>query len=201
MSLRPSRIVGICAILALAWITFNTITTDAPGGKGVAAGAALPPFAAPLAPARLEGDASVALQARDGHPAACAIRGADILNSCQLAQRGPVAIAFFITRSGRCGDAVDELDALRPRFPGIGFAAVAIRGSRDDVRAEIRERGWGLPVAWDRDGAVANAYAVSVCPTITLARRGGRVEATLLGVQPRAELERRLARLSGSASP
>jgi hypothetical protein len=198
VSVRPSRIVGVCAVLALAWITFNTITTDAPGGRGVTAGSALPPFAAPLALARLDGDASVALQARDGHPAACSIRGPDVLNSCQLAERGPVAIAFFITRSGRCGDAVDALDALRPRFPRIGFAAVAIRGSRDDVRAEIRERRWGLPVAWDRDGAVANAYAVSVCPTITLARRGGHVESTLLGVRPRADLERRLARLEAA---
>ena len=38
----------------------------------------------------------------------------------------------------------------------------------------IRERGWKLPVAYDHDGAVANAYAVAICPTITFARRGRR---------------------------
>ena len=50
-------------------------------------------------------------------------------------------------------------------------------------------------MGWDRDGAVANAYAVSVCPTITLARRGGRVAETLLGAQDEATLGRAVARL------
>jgi hypothetical protein len=191
---RPG-IVGACAIVVLGWIAFNTLTTEAPGGRGVSAGMPLPPFAAPLALARLEGDASVPVKEGDRHP--CSVRGPSVLNSCELAERGPAAIAFFITRSGRCGDQIDALDALRGRFPGIGFAAVAIRGDRADVRAEIRARAWRLPVGWDRDGAVANAYAVSVCPTITLAGRDGRVTETLLGEQPAGTLERRLRRLVG----
>jgi hypothetical protein len=196
VSVHPSRFVGVCAIVALGWIAFNTITTSAPGGRGLPAGAALPPFAAPLVLSRLDGDASVAVNAGGGHPAACTVRGPDVLNSCELAARGPAVIAFFITHSGRCGDQIDALDALRVRFPGVGVAAVAIRGDRSDLRTEIRRHGWGLPVGWDRDGAVANAYAVSVCPTITLARRGGQVAETLLGVQPAGELERRVARLA-----
>ena len=68
------------------------------------------------------------------------------------------------------------------------FAAVAIRGSRDALRRRVRDRGWRLPVGHDRDGAVANEYAVAVCPTITLARRGGRVLKTLLGSQDDAQL-------------
>ena len=50
----------------------------------------------------------------------------------------------------------------------------------------MRERGWGLPVGYDHDGAVANAYAVAICPTITFAGRNGKVVGTsfsLLGEQ------------------
>jgi hypothetical protein len=194
--MRPSWIVGILGLAAVAWITLNTLSTDAPGGRGVPAGAALPPFAAPLALSALEGDASVALRPRDGHAAACDIRGPDVVNSCELVERGPAVIAFFITRSGDCVDQIDALDRLRSRFQGVGFAAVAIRGARDAVRADVRSHGWRLPVAWDRDGAVANAYAVAVCPTITLARRGGRVAETLLGRQSEATLARRVAALT-----
>jgi hypothetical protein len=186
----PGRILALAFAAALVWIGWNTLHTEGPGGRGLRAGAALPPFAAPLAASTLEGDANVRVRGEDGHPAACRVRGPDILNSCQLAERGPVVLGFFITRSARCLDQVDVLDRLRARFPDVGFAAVAIRGARDDVRADVRARRWRLPVAWDRDGAVANAYAVSVCPTITLARRGGRVARTLLGAQKEAALAR-----------
>jgi hypothetical protein len=43
---------------------------------------------------------------------------------------------------------------------------------------------------------VANAYAVSVCPTLMLARRGGRVVQSLVGVQDEATLERAIARVA-----
>jgi hypothetical protein len=195
VSLRPGWIAGAFAVVALIWITYNTLHTSGPGGAGVRSGAALPPFAAPLATSSLEGDATVAVRAHNGHPAACDVRGPDVLNSCELARRGPVVLGFFITRSGRCVDEVDVLDRLRTRFPDVGFAAVAIRGKRSDVRADVREHGWSLPVGWDHDGAVANAYAVSVCPTITLARRGGRVTETLLGAQDEASLTRRVRAL------
>jgi hypothetical protein len=125
------------------------------------------------------------------------VRGPQILNSCQLAARGPVALAFFATRSQRCEDQVTVLDRLRPRFPDVGFAAVAIRGSRADVRALVRARGWRLPVGYDRDGAVANAYAVAVCPTITFAYRGGKVAGTSLSDLNAAGVERWLRRIRG----
>jgi hypothetical protein len=73
---------------------------------------------------------------------------------------------------------------------------VAIRGSRDDIGAAVARNGWRMPIAWDRDGAVANEYAVSVCPTVTLARRGGRVVRTLVGVRDAAALEREIGALA-----
>lgn len=187
-------IVGIAVVLALAYITLNTLRTDAPGSRGVQPGSPLPPFAAPLALSRLEGDANVATEP-NGERAACDVRGPEILNSCELAERGPVVLAFVATRSETCARQVDVLERVRERFPDVGFAAVAIRGDRDDLRDVIRRRGWGLPVAYDHDGAVANAYAVAICPTMTFAYRGGRVEGTSLSLLEGAPLRERIERL------
>jgi hypothetical protein len=191
-------IVGIAVVLAFAYITLNTLRTDAPGSRGVEPGDPLPPFAAPLALSRLEGDANLATkpgQGGQGKRPACEVRGPDILNSCQLAERGPVAIAFVATRSKDCDRQVDVLDRVRAEYPDISFAAVAIRGERDDLRRTIRRHGWRLPVAWDRDGGVANAYAVAICPTVTFAYEGGRVEGTSLSLIEGAALRERLEKL------
>jgi len=173
---RPGVFVGVLAVAAIAYITFNSVRTEGPGSRGVAAGRDMPAFAVPLALSPLEGDANVS-------PKACDVRGRDVLNVCELTERGPVVLAFFAEPAERCDDQIDVVDRVRSRFPDVQFAAVAIRGDRDDLRRRVRERGWELPVGHDRDGAVANAYAVAICPTITLAERGGTVDRTLLGVQ------------------
>jgi hypothetical protein len=185
-SARSTWIVGVAAVLALAYITLNTLGTDAPGSRGVPKGETLPPFAVPLALSSLEGDAQV-------DPAkACRVRGPRVLNSCQLAERGPVAIAFFATKSDRCERQIDVVERVRRRFPDIGFAAVSVRGDRGEVRRQARRRGWGMPVGYDRDGAVSNAYAVAVCPTITFAARGGKVVSTSFSLLGEAALAKRL---------
>jgi hypothetical protein len=169
---RYTWVVGAFALMALAYITLNTLGTDAPGSRGIANGKPLPPFAVPLAVSNLEGDAQV------DPDKACQVRGARVLNSCQLAERGPVAIAFFAIRSKRCERQIDVLERVRRRFPQVGVAAVSVRGDRARVRRLVRERGWGMPVGYDHDGAVTNAYAVAICPTITFARRDGKVAGT-----------------------
>ena len=45
------------------------------------------------------------------------MRGPDVVNSCQLAERGPVVLAFFATLSERCERQVDVLERVRRRFP------------------------------------------------------------------------------------
>ncbi len=99
-------------------------------------------------------------------------------------------LGFFIAGSARCTQTIDELDRLRSRYPRVRFAAVAILGKRADARADVRRGGWTLPVGWDEDGAVVNAYAVSGCPYVTFAHRGGEVSETLLGRQSPAALDR-----------
>jgi hypothetical protein len=186
---RPGVLVGVLVLGVMVYIVLNTLRTEGPGSRGVAAGEQLPPFAAPLALSDLDGDANVSGKA-------CSVRGEKILNVCELAERGAVVLAFFAEPSERCDDEVDTVDRLRRRYPDVQFAAVAIRGDRDKLRERIRSQGWGLPVGWDRDGAVANAYAVAVCPAITLARRGGTVVETLLGSQTPAQLEAAIRELA-----
>ena len=191
-------IVGVAVLIAIAYITLNTIRTDAPGSRGLDPGDPLPPFAAPLALSSLDGDANLATkpnQGGQGDRPACEVRGPDILNSCQLVEKGPVAIAFVAARSEQCDRQVDVLDRVRGDYPDISFAAVAIRGDRDDLRRTIRRRGWSLPVAWDRDGGVANAYAVAICPTVTFAYADGKVEGTSLAMIEGVALRSRLEKL------
>jgi hypothetical protein len=192
---QATWILGVVLILGLLYITVNSIRTESPGSKGVDAGGELPPFAAPLATSSIDKDANVAVKARDGVPRACDVRQPGVFNVCEAAERGPVVLGFLAVRSDRCLRQIDVLDRLRPRFPDVQFGAVAIRGDRDLLRRDIRERGWGLPVAYDRDGAVANAYAVAVCPMITFARKGGEVAATTLGEASEAEIVKDIERI------
>ena len=189
-------VIGVIGVLAIAYITLNTIRTDAPGSRGVEVGKPLPPFAAPLAISKLDGDANTAGRSGEGaRRPACTVRGPEILNSCELAERGPVVLAFLATRSQRCLRQIDVVERVRARFPGVQFAAIAVRGERAEVRQLVRRRGWRLPVGYDRDGAVSNAYAVAVCPTITFAKNGGRVTSTSLELLDEAALSARVKAL------
>ena len=52
-----------------------------------------------------------------------------------------------------------------------------------------------LPVGYDHDGAVANQYAVVVCPTITFVGRGGRVAGSTVGALDEAGVEEWVRRI------
>ena len=181
-------IVGVAVVLALGYITFNTLRTEGPGSEGVGAGEKMPLFAAPLAEGSLEGDAQV------DPDKVCSVKGPEVLNACALRDEGrPLALAFLATRSKQCEAQVDVLDRIAREHPDISFAAVGIRGEKAEL-AEVAAR-WRIPVAHDRDGAVANLFAVAICPTITFVRGDGRVDDTSLGLVDEAEIERRLAEL------
>lgn len=192
-------IAGVAAVAVLGYVALNTLGTDAPGSRGLQQGDELPPFAVPLAtaPGRPDTDANVATQPGQGnaHHRACDVRGPGVLNSCELAARGPVALAFFATEDKRCVRQVDALDRLAPRFPDVSFAAVAIKATRPQTAAVVREQGWRLPVGFDHDAAVTNLYAVAICPLVTFADSGGTVTGTALGPQDAAALTRRIEAL------
>jgi hypothetical protein len=195
---RSGWLVGLVGVVALAYITLNTVRTESVGSRGPDAGERLPPFAMPLAASRSDADANIAVRpdsGADGARPACTVRGPGILNVCELAEQGPVVLAFLATRSGRCAEQVDVLDALAPRHPGVRFAVVSVRGDHEHLRRTVRERGWELPVGYDHDGAVANIYGIAICPTVTFARRGGEVVTTALDFLHERALETRVRAL------
>jgi hypothetical protein len=186
-------LVGVVAVVVLAYITLNTLRTEGVGPRGLEPGTRLPPFAAPLAvSAREDQDANVATRpdsGPEGDVPACEVRGPDVLNVCELAERGPLVLVFVVTDAGDCADQVDVVDRVAPRFPRVGFAVVAVGEDLGDLRRRLQERGWRVPVGYDADGAVANLYGVgAVCPLFTFADRDGRVAGTELGVLDERQL-------------
>jgi hypothetical protein len=140
------------------------------------------PVAVPLALGTLNGDADIATHAdegADGRVPACAERGAQILNVCQLYEQGPVVLALFVD-DGSCTAVLSEMQTLVPAFPDVRFAAVAIMGDRDELRRLVRSRGLTLPVGIDSDGAVAALYKVFSCPQLNFAYPGGVVQSRAL---------------------
>jgi len=199
---RPGALIGVLVVAVLVYIVLNTLRTEGPGSRGVPAGTELPRFAVPLALSELDGDANVARKAGQGaagHRPACEVRGPEILNGCQLWERGPVVLAFLATRGARCTGELDTLERVRGGHPGVQFAAISIRGDRAALRALVRRHRWGFPVAYDRDGILANLYGVAVCPQVTYALPGGKVTGTTVGKLDRAGLDERIAALERAA--
>jgi hypothetical protein len=194
---RYGWVIGAIFVAWIVYISINTLRTDSPGSLGLEPGRPLPPFAAPLVLSDLEGDANIATkrgQGEFGRRPACTVREPRVLNSCQLAERGPVVLAFYFSRSGAaCRQQLDTIERVRREFPGVGFAAVLVRGDRRDLRRLVRDRRWGFPVAHDRDGLVSNLYGVAGCPTTTLAYPGGTVMRSYLGKQLLSETSLRAA--------
>ena len=176
---RYTWVLGVAAFLLIVVVILNGISTpedeEIPSG-GPNRGAQMHPFATPLAASDLKGDANVATkdgQGEFGRRAACSVRGADILNICELYERGPVVLTIIPAQGEQCRSVLDQFQRVAPEFPQVSFAAVGSRGDRDDLRGR-----WSFPVGWDRDGAVASLYGLVGCPQITFARRGGRVVET-----------------------
>lgn len=146
----------------------------------------LPEFAVPLAMSSLEGDANVAQDdcASAAVPCpgdarrtpACRVRLAGAIRVCDLFER-PSVISFWFAKGGGCLDDQDVFDRAYRRYGGrVGFLSVDVRDSLDTVREQIEERGWEVPVGYDRDGAVAALYRVGGCPTFAYVYPGGTLQ-------------------------
>jgi thiol-disulfide isomerase/thioredoxin len=152
----------------------------------------LPEFAVPLAVGELEGDANVAQDDCESselpcppdrrRTPACRLRTPGSVRVCDLFAR-PSVISFWFTGDGRCVAQQDVVDQVSERYRGrVGFLSLDIRDDRGEVRDLIEERGWSMPVGYDRDGAVAALYRVGGCPTFAYVFPGGTLQDASIGV-------------------
>jgi peroxiredoxin len=169
--------VGILALALVIGFVLYTLTSHKPGAEGVPAGAALHPFAAPLAASALNGDANL------NPPCTLSRHDPRALNVCLLVKQRPLVLGFFVTNSPLCEREVDAMQSLAARrgLRRTQFAAVAVNGSHATTAKAVRTHGWTIPVAYDADGAVGDLYGVSACPLLELVDRGGKVAQRLIG--------------------
>jgi hypothetical protein len=197
-SARRGRLLGTVFIVALAALIAVALLHKPGGLTGVDPGKQMPPFAVPLANGTLVGDANIATHAHEGESGnvpACTVRGSQVLNICELGERGPVVLALFVNGSS-CPRVLGEMQALKGSFPGVQFAAVSIKGSRSGLLRLIARQGLTFPLGLDEDGALASLYKVLGCPQVNFAYPGGRVQSrALLNTPTSAQLRSRVAAL------
>jgi Redoxin len=206
---RYSIVVGL---LFLAVIVVATVNTIEGGGPGKTLGLdelpprwPLPEFAVPAGAGELEGDANVAqddcetsaIPCPEGSRRipACRIDPAEAIRVCDFFGR-PLVISFWFSKSGGCIAQQSLVERLYRRYRGrVGFLSLDIRDDRDTVRDLIRQRGWTMPVGYDRDGAVGSLYGVGLCPTFAYVYPGGTLQSASIGELSGAELSERIDRL------
>ena len=211
---RYSLFVGLAFVGVIVVAAINGTRTDEGTLLGTedVRGRPLPEFAVPDIEGSLDLDANIAQDdcetsenpcpPKDRRTPACEIEPEGAIRVCDLFDR-PLVVSFWFTNPRACIDTQDAVYALAGRYrERVNFVSIAIRGSRDEVERIAAERNWGVPVGWDRDGAVSNVYRVGVCPTVAIARAGGIFESVLIGEEaaPRrisAELAPLLARRGG----
>ena len=109
-----------------------------------------------------------------------------------VAERGPFVLAFMFHPVERCRAELPVLERVAASFPSVRFAVVAVRADA----AAARGLKTSLPVGYDHDGAVANEYAVVVCPTLTFVAAGGKIAGSTVGALSESELSSWVRKIS-----
>jgi len=195
---RYGRYAGLAGAVVLALAAIYLLFLRPADLSGIPPGNRVAPFAVPLVLGSVQGDADIATRADQGGAGlvpACAERGAQILNMCQLYEQRPVVLALFVD-AGSCTRILDQLQQLVPSFPSVRFAAVSIEGDRAALRRLVRSHRLTLPVGLDSDGAVGSLYKVLSCPQVDFVYPGGVVQGpALLSTPSRATLRARVSAL------
>jgi hypothetical protein len=194
------------AIIVIALIhTLNGTDNPTLGLDKLPARWPLPEFAVPAAAGQLEGDANVAQDdceaartpcpSADRRSSACHIPTPGAIRVCSLFSR-PLVVSFWFEHGGNCVSQQDVVSRAYERYRGsVNFLSIDIRDDRDSVRELIRQRGWKMPVGYDRDGAVASLYRVGGCPTFAYAFPGGTLQHATGGELTGAQLEAQVGEL------
>jgi hypothetical protein len=206
---RYSLVVGLLFLAVIAVATVSTIEGDG-GGETLGLDRLpsrwpLPEFAVPAGAGQLEGDANVAQDdcetsaipcPEDSRRSpACRVDLPEAIRVCDLFGR-PLVISFWFSKGGDCVEQQDLVGRAFRRYRGrVGFLSLDIRDDRDTLRDLIRQRGWTMPVGYDRDGAVAALYGVGICPTFAYVYPGGTLQSASIGELTVAQLGARVDRL------
>lgn len=192
---------GLLALLAIG-IAISLVVLfmgDRPVGSENLIGKPLPGFAAPLASGTQNADANIytAAQAKQlKSTAACDVELPGAFNSCRDLT-GSAILTFWNTTKTECVQDVSTLDDFAAANPKVNVVAVAFDQSEEAVRNYVGGQDWKIPVAIDRDGAVAGLYSVAGCPSTYFAQ-DGEITEVKLGVLTAAQLEEGLAKSAGS---
>jgi hypothetical protein len=191
---RYSVIVGLIFLILIGLATLHTLSGGGEDTLGLDKQPTrwpLPEFAVPAAAGNLEGDANV-YQDDCGSSTlpcsedpqrvpACQITTSGAIRVCDLFSR-PLVISFWFGTESACERQQNVVSTVATRYRGrVNFLSLDVRDSRGSVRELVRERGWGMPVGFDRDGAVAALYRVGGCPTFAYAFPGGTLESASAG--------------------
>ncbi len=190
---RYQWMIGGFGLLMVVLFSLYLYTHSRHTNPGVPAGQRLHRFVAPLAVGGPDLAANVNPRCNPSRPARHG------LNVCD---RGPLVLEFFALDAPPCIKAVDALQRVSSRFPGVQFAALAAGGEQAGTRALVRSHRWSIPVAFDMTGAVGQLYDVTICPLIEVAGAGGTVGKLLIGErwERPAPLARELRQLLGKVS-
>jgi peroxiredoxin len=169
--------IGLVGLTLVVVISVALLSSSGRSSFGISPGDQLHFFAAPLATSTLNGDANLR------PPCTLAKHDPRALNLCLIAKRGPLVLAFFDPGSGGCVAQVSALQTLSKQFASssITFAAIALGTNHGDAAKAVKSNHWTIPVAYDADGAIREAYGVAICPIVELVERGGRVQQRLIG--------------------
>lgn len=191
---RYSLYVGAAFLVLIVVATVNTFSSQDSGVLGAdpaQAGTALAEFAVPELVNGPDADANIyqddcasaenPCPASDRRNPACTVEVEGVIRVCDLFDR-PLLISFWFSNPSDCPPTQDAVDAAFRRYgERVNFLSIAVRGERPELEGIVRERGWRMPLGWDRDGALSNLYRVGLCPTVAYVLPGGILEEAKIG--------------------
>lgn len=191
---RYSLWVGVAFAVLIGIATLHTLRSNDGGLLGAEeadAGEPLPEFAVPELLRGDDKDANIfqddcetsanPCPEKERRTPACEVELPNVINVCDLLDR-PLVVSFWFSTPAECPPTQDGLDAAARRFGDrVNFLSIAVRGEQDELREIVADRGWTVPVGWDRDGAVSNLYRVGVCPTVAFVLPGGVLREARIG--------------------
>jgi len=110
----------------------------------------------------------------------------------------PVVVNFFASWCVPCREELPLLERVSRREAGtVAFVGVDVNDSRSKAAALLEATGVTFPAGYDPDRAVATGYRLRGMPTTVFVDAGGRVADVAHGRLSAADLDRRLAHLTG----